>query len=206
MTGIACDVCGKTAKTMDALKSHKNIFHSFDGLRKCTNCKKAFPHEDFSNHECNKFICSDCGKELKTESSLLNHIEKVHNICGNGFIKLSELTFHIDRVHCEPTTCPECGIKVKKLKLHMKTVHTPDELKKFQCKHCGKGFWLQNALDIHIMNMHLKLKPYNCKFGCEISYNDKSNRNHHERRKHGKLFISVEEERMEAKMKLVTRI
>ena len=87
----------------------------------------------------------------------------------------------------------------------MKTVHTPDELKKFQCKHCGKGFWLQNALDIHIMNMHLKLKPYNCRYGCEISYNDKSNRNHHERRKHGKLFISVEEERMEAKMKLVTR-
>ena len=63
MTEIACDVCGKTAKTMDALKSHKNIFHSLDGLRKCTNCKKAFPHEDFTNHECNKFICSDCGKE-----------------------------------------------------------------------------------------------------------------------------------------------
>ena len=40
---------------------------------------------------------------------------------------------------------------------------------------------------------------------CEISYNDKSNGNHHERRKHGQLFISVEEERMEAKMKLVTR-
>ena len=54
LTVIACNVCGKTAKTMDALKSHKNIFHSLDGLRKCTNCKKAFPHEDFSNHECNK--------------------------------------------------------------------------------------------------------------------------------------------------------
>ena len=78
----------------------------------------------------------------------LNLDEKKHfcNICGNEFIKLSELTFHVDRVHCEPTPCPECGIKVKKLKLHMKTVHTPDELKKFQCKHCGKGFWLQNAL------------------------------------------------------------
>ena len=91
------------------------------------------------------------------------------------------------------------------LNLHIKSVHTPDDQKKFQCQQCGKGFLVQRALDSHMMNMHLKLKPYNCRYGCEISYNDVSNRNHHERKQHGKLFISVEEEKMKAKMKLISQ-
>ena len=101
--------------------------------------------------------------------------------------------------------CPICGSKVKNLSTHIRHVHTPDDQRKFQCQQCGKGFDQMTSLDKHMMNIHLKLKPYNCRYGCDISYNDKGNRNHHERKQHGKLFISVEEEMMKAKMELITQ-
>ena len=118
------------------------------------------------------------------------------------------MKIHIESQHVNkklPTPCPECGAKVVNLESHIRHVHTPDDQKKFQCKNCGKGFDHMKNLDQHMMNMHLKLKPYNCRYGCEISYNDKSNRNHHERKQHGKLFISIEEEHMKAKMDLITQ-
>ena len=45
------------------------------------------------------------------------------------------------------------------------------------------------------MNAHLKLRPYKCRYGCEFAYNDHSNRNAHERKTHGKLFTTVQEEK-----------
>ena len=65
----------------------------------------------------------------------------------------------------------------------------------FQCPDCGKGFWGQKDLESHQMNIHLKLRPYRCRYGCKDSYNDTSNRNSHEKKKHGKLFTTAREEK-----------
>ena len=73
-------------------------------------------------------------------------------------------------------------------KEHHETVHLDDNLKKFKCEECGKGFNENQKLSDHRMNVHLKLRPYKCRYGCEMAYNDRSNRNHHEKRKHGELF------------------
>ena len=86
----------------------------------------------------------------------------------------------------------------------MQNTHIPEEKKNFQCQHCSKGFFYKHQLDQHLMNMHLKLKPYNCRYGCDLSYNDISNRNQHEKRRHGKLFTTVEEERLKARMELAS--
>ena len=48
------------------------------------------------------------------------------------------------------------------------------------------------------MNVHLKLRPYKCRYGCEFAYNDRSNRNAHEKKTHGNLFMTGEEERKKA--------
>ena len=104
--------------------------------------------------------------------------------------------------HEEKMPCPECGERVRHLKQHMRSVHTPDELKKFQCQDCGKGFEDKKKMEIHRMNIHLKLRPYNCRYGCNISYNDTSNRNAHEKKNHGKLFTTVKEEKLKARMQL----
>ena len=51
--------------------------------------------------------------------------------------------------------------------------------------------------------MHLKTRPFNCRYGCDISYNDHSNRNAHEKKTHGKLFTTVKEEKLKEKIKLL---
>ena len=38
------------------------------------------------------------------------------------------------------------------------------------------------------MNVHLKLRPYECRYGCSFRYNDLSNRNAHEKKTHGQIF------------------
>ena len=68
--------------------------------------------------------------------------------------------------------------------VHMETVHKADHDKKFQCKDCVKGFIDKKSLQAH-MNIHLKVKPYRCREGCDMAYSDSSNRNQHERRVHG---------------------
>ena len=45
------------------------------------------------------------------------------------------------------------------------------------------------------MSVHLKLRPYKCRYGCDDSYNDYHNRNSHEKKKHGKLFTTAEKEK-----------
>ena len=91
--------------------------------------------------------------------------------------------------------CPQCGLMVRLLDSHIMDVHTPDHMKTYQCPDCGKGFSSSTSLKTHRMNVHLKLRPYRCRYGCEDSYNDTSNRNSHEKKKHGKLFTTTKEEK-----------
>jgi hypothetical protein len=39
-------------------------------------------------------------------------------------------------------------------------------------------------VDIHMMNVHIKARPYVCTYGCGAAYNDKSTLRQHEKRKH----------------------
>jgi len=196
---VSCDICGKIAKSLGSLIEHKSMHHhNEDGKKKCCRCKKLFSEEEYRVHKCGKAICSECGKILSSKSNLKHHILNKHtnnekvkshycSECGMGFTEKNVLTKHM-KTHVEKSPCPECGAKVRNLKDHILISHTPDELKEFQCKHCGKGFIRKKTLDQHMMNMHLKLRPYKCRYGCDISYNDQSNRNQHERRQHGKAW------------------
>ena len=148
-------------------------------------------------------MCNICGKEV---SDVKSHTKKVHefmslqpktefcDICGKGFVNRDGLLKHL-KIHKERLPCPQCGIKVRNVDNHIEAVHTPDELKSHQCPDCGKGFINTLNLEKHQMNVHLKLRPYRCRYGCADSYNDISNRNQHEKKKHGKLFITAIEEK-----------
>ena len=78
-----------------------------------------------------------------------------------------------------------CDKEVSKLKIHIETVHKDDNDKRYKCEQCNKGFFDRNRLDAHIMNVHLKLRPWKCRKGCDQSYNDRSNMIQHEKRSHG---------------------
>ena len=101
---------------------------------------------------------------------------------------LKMLQVHL-QTHREKIPCPQCGILVRDLQSHIAAVHTSDQDKRFQCQDCGKGFNGKKKLEDHRMNVHLKLQPYKCRYGCDFGYNDISNRNQHEKKKHGKLFM-----------------
>merc|ERR1719394_610062 len=99
------------------------------------------------------------------------------------------------KVHTEAKMpCPECNAIVRNLKEHILTVHTLDKDKKFQCQDCGKGFNHQHKLEKHKMSVHLKQRPFQCRYGCDIAYNDSSNRIAHEKKKHGRIFTTAQEE------------
>ena len=191
-----CHICGTVPKTKTALDLHLK-YHE----RKT---------QSNGSKEDNQHICNICGKIYTSITGLRHHNKIVHekiervrnhicNLCGKGFPCESHLIKHM-RTHEEKKSCPECGVKVRNMELHNQTCHTPDHMKKFQCQDCGRGFIAINNLETHRMNMHLKLKPYNCRYGCDLSYNDISNRNAHEKRRHGKLFTTVEEEKLKARM------
>ena len=59
---------------------------------------------------------------------------------------------------------------------------------RYECDQCDKKFISNSALKCHMMNVHIRSRPYNCRYGCNMAYNDVSNRNSHEKKKHGGLF------------------
>ena len=97
---------------------------------------------------------------------------------------------HKRKVHMA-RQCPICGEIFKTLRVHLNTVHKTDSEKKYQCQDCGKGFYDRSKLESHRMSIHIKSRPHRCRYGCDIGYNDVSNRNSHEKKKHGSLFMQV---------------
>ena len=182
-----CSKCLKSFKFKGHMKKHMKI---------CLNKKKEVMKKSC---ETSTYICSDCGKVYATKSGLDLHHKIVHlkvkksvicNQCGKDFISKGELNKHL-RSHEEKKPCQQCGKMVSRLDIHMKTVHTPDELQKYRCQDCGRGFFSMKVLKNHRMNVHLKLRPYKCRYGCDIAYNDRSNLRQHEKRVHGEIAKNI---------------
>ena len=71
---------------------------------------------------------------------------------------------------------------------HMKKAHTKDHEKKYQCPLCGKGFIDITRYKLHMTSSHTDEKPFTCRYNCGHASKDPSNRNKHEKEKHGKKF------------------
>ena len=117
--------------------------------------------------------------------------------CG---YKLSSKVFQVQRntikqqmerhlkVHTQgDLECPQCGKKVRDLDSHIATMHTKGDELKHKCSYCGKSFLKKTGLQKHIDSIHLDARKYPCRYGCSFRYNDSSNRNAHEKKKHGAL-------------------
>ena len=116
----------------------------------------------------------------------------------NGVIGLKA---HMKKVH-KPEVCQICGKTVKILNRHIENVHVDDSKKKVKCEQCGKGFNDTSHLRFHQMSVHLKTRPYRCRYGCidNIGYNDNSNRLSHERKRHSKAFKEVQSDKVKGKV------
>ena len=166
----SCDECGKQFGSMHLVSCHKKTFHAEVGKYSCELCDKVFEKQ-----------------YLLKKHLVFHNTQKVScHICGLKFFS-GYMRIHL-KTHEEKETCKICNKAVQRLSDHMKTMHQTDDQKSYQCSDCGKGFVKNDALQTHYMNVHLKLRPWKCRYGCTFAYNDRSNRNAHERKTHGKLF------------------
>ena len=209
---VTCDICGKLCGGELLLRAHK-LSHESEERIKCHKCGKVYHITNIESHHCksaeNGFTnqCDICQKTFHNVDYLFEHKKIVHelpelkyfcSICGKGFSRTHVFNKHM-KTHEEKIPCEECG-ELKnptQMKNHILQYHKP---KDFKCETCSKGFWNKTALEKHKMNVHLKLRPYKCRYGvgCEFAYNDTSNRDAHERKKHGKVFTTAKEEKIKA--------
>ena len=204
--------CGIDFSSLNRKKRHIQLKHL--GYLPCTKCKHTFAREEsLKAHEINhnkKFHCEICTDIFSDEVKLNRHVQNMHDkkeikesiifkceLCEKTFYSDLRSKAHTMKVH-NPRICPICGKTVKVLKSHLKKAHTDDSEKPFQCDKCGKGFCEKAHLRAHQMNVHLKMRPYKCRYGCadNVGYNDLSNRNSHERKKHGGVFQEIEKSLM----------
>jgi hypothetical protein len=172
---IDCPKCNRLVKDIDE-RAHR--------------CEKKSPVKK-TNEDRSGGTCEECDKVFVTYGALWYHINATHSkipvpceICGKLLKSYIHKKDHVKRMHRVKPTCPICGKQVGNLKEHIGSVHTEDSDKKLKCEICGKGFVNDPALQAH-RNIHLNLKPYACREGCDMAYSDRSNRNQHERKVHG---------------------
>ena len=90
-------------------------------------------------------------------------IPTICHICKIEVKNYYVLTQHEQNAHGMPRACAVRGGMFKQIKAHMQTVRAPESEKKYQCKDCDQGFRDKARLEIHIMNVHIKSKPYRCR-------------------------------------------
>ena len=212
-----CQLCDKRIAGKRILKDHMNKVHlKPENYERCSKCnltisknQQRIKYNTHTEERCRKIrekreadvVCPDCGDVMKCfqlrKHNHTHHMDRDKcNVCGKMVVH-GLLSIHM-RQHDPASPCPLCGEMIQNMKLHMDTVHTSDDKKKFQCQDCGKGFIGSYQLKKHQISVHLKTRPFNCRYGCDVSYNDTSNRNQHEKRTHGKLFtVHVHEEKLQ---------
>ena len=200
-----CDMeckCGIDFKMEKEKVVHYKLVHL--GYKQCPKCNKIVKSLEEQIHKCAPLVkrkkekvkyvvCQECGQEVHGRK-VKYHMQKYHEVvecscdkCGKKYHDTISLKAHM-RDCMKSEQCNICGAIVTRMADHIRNVHTEEKDKKFVCNICGKGFHQKRKLENHTMNIHLKLRPHRCRYGCDIGYNDTSNRNAHEKKKHGGLF------------------
>ena len=191
--------CKKTWQTVKDFKLH--IYTSHRGNFHCDSCRCVLQtEEEYETHKskhANKepLVCDDCGFVSLNDQTFYSHVRYHHDkethvcdICSREFNGSLKLKMHIRRFHGEKKPCTLCGQMVKSMWIHKKTMHTNDSDKKYKCDHCTKGFVEKGKLEIHMTSVHIKNRPFVCRYECGAASNEKGNRKKHEIAKHGQAW------------------
>ena len=174
---LYCSICRMSFKNMSALKRHMATHRITMANKKRSTTKR----------EKKPFVCSDCGRVVKSEQTLKNHV-MIHTGerpfpcrvagCNKRFTQHGTRCFH-ERTHCDekPYMCAVCGRRFKHpscVHLHM-SIHTGH--KPHQCDSCPMTFRRACDLQKH-SHVHTSERPYPCQT-CQKSFKTKTMLNRH---------------------------
>ncbi|TRY62622.1 hypothetical protein TCAL_10248 [Tigriopus californicus] len=161
--GPSLETLGKTCEECAIEFATKGAYQDHMALR----------HPDFKT-----FLCSTCGKGLKSQKGLDHHmnlvcnkVKKVHgcSICPMMCPTLAELRKHELSHGPKPefkcAQCPTICSTRKGLRVHEKSVHlsesSPNPLP-HRCGHCDKSFLKATYLQDHVNRFHSTTKQFGC--------------------------------------------
>ncbi|XP_034118284.1 zinc finger protein 93 [Drosophila albomicans] len=150
-----CEQCGATFNQTANLKYHRRTKHP-------TAAEAAANARDSERH-----FCELCQKHFHSRYTLKYHNMQQHAAASSDPDELQQLH-----------ECQVCGRRMAKrfmLVQHM-LMHSND---KMPCEHCGRLFARKFELEAHIRAVHLKLKPFDCKY-CAESFASRKTLRHHE--------------------------
>lgn len=192
--------CDIHLKSYAQKKRHYEEFHRPANARKRASNNPSADGMNMQPH-----ICDICGKVLISFSTLKEHIRRTHaNLhcehCNKDFGSALNFKQHWRKKHPDlelelPAnwfSCDQCDAaypqKIDYIK-HLTMNHGPEDMKPLKCGICAKGFSDKSKLRYHMLNMHIKSRPYVCRSeGCTAAFNFNGNLYAHERKLHGKDF------------------
>ncbi|XP_046744137.1 zinc finger protein 62-like [Diprion similis] len=153
-----CHLCDNVFKSVQILRKHLRDVHGKTVKFAKSNSKVK---QDGSQSKSSRdvFICRYCGKQLTSYYSLLDH-ERIHtgdkpfvcHHCGKSFRSITARWDHMVRHEKGNYICELCG-KVLSNKLNLKShlrKHAAIEQRRFECKECGKLFYVRGRLNAHL--------------------------------------------------------
>ena len=185
---IKCDYCTKSFKHRQGLQKHWSLEHDPANLFPCTNCFSRCKtlknlHAHLRTHELPRteglenLQCHKCLKVFPSQKQLslhfYTHREKFFccDICGSKFNNREQIKNHVMRhfglyqkkLSHQKLICDQCSMLVfsHKMKRHKMIHHTEEKPFKCDFNDCSAAFSDSRILSDH-MNIHLKLKPYQC--------------------------------------------
>ncbi|KFB44564.1 AGAP005483-PA-like protein [Anopheles sinensis] len=189
---VRCSICGKELSSSLSLQSHMKRMHG----------------------DVEKHICETCGKEFRSRPAFNQHV-KLHmgtvvveqaqcTICSKWLNSKRALKQHIKHVHDEagkPFKCDQCGqefIHSRSLSDHKMRVHVEE---RYECEVCGKRFKRSIYLKEHSA-IHSGQPLYSCDI-CDATFNSKSNKYSHRKKKHPVEWEARRREQLTANTKIL---
>ena len=171
-----CELCSKTQKTFELIKSHLKNKHFTDA--KCDMCEEIFPSNDkmqmhrLKVHQVGGFQCDICTKMCPTMLRLNSHVQENHrnqtftcSTCMKVFKTKGTCTAH-EAIHSgkvyECEYCVDKFISEAGMTRHVKYQHTKD-FEQYTCDQCGTLF-----KEITRFNQHIKFHQRHKDLVCEI--------------------------------------
>ncbi|XP_055595290.1 zinc finger protein 777-like [Uranotaenia lowii] len=164
-TPYTCSLCNKTVRSIVGYRCHLWKMHKNLVLRP-KQIDKPLPEELIKMGERRQIVCPLCQKRFVLYCQLMYHLpshKSTNQHKGINQYTILDSRDGLEERKQEPEPKPLCSICGKKISPAALPLHMKFHLKQkdFKCKECGKLFYSNNQLQIHVDQKHKKIR-YSC--------------------------------------------